>query len=237
MEEEQILEWLDENNRRLLIEIENSAVVRFSPSDMDSYGCQVHRIDQNEEREVEIFYLEPLSQAKIAHELLHAKVDLVLGNGISLFDVPNITETYQNFLRSADQIVNACEHYIFFPDYLEMGYNVEESFEEYVLAEDVRDQYDALCLRGLRAGLRYNVNRVFQFMALAFTFCLYPDNERFADEKERLKRIDRVLYNKVDRLREACDIDIIPENREWLEDGYRQFSRSMNSWFRANGFR
>ena len=38
MEEEQILEWLDENNRRLLIEIENSAVVRFSPSDMDSYG-------------------------------------------------------------------------------------------------------------------------------------------------------------------------------------------------------
>lgn len=239
MDESQLRTWLDTNNQKLLveIEIEYKIPVKFTLWEKDSYGCQVHKNEQGAKCEVEVYYKEPPTQAKIAHELLHAKVDLVLGDGITLFDVPNMTKTHQGLLQNADQIVNACEHYIFFPEYLDMGYLEKDSFEEYETSDKFRERLESLCQHGLKQGLKYNIDRVFQCLSLAFTLCFYPNEERFATEKNRLKKVDRVLYNKVDELREACEIDIDSEFSADLQNAYRKFSRDMNSWFRANGFK
>ena len=234
MDEEQIRAWLDENNTVLLSQIEAILSVKFTLTDKDSYGCQVHKNDNGEKSEVEIYYKEPLTQAKIAHELLHAKVDMVLCDGISLFDVPNLCKATEALLENADQIVNACEHYIFFPDYLDMGYREEDSFEEYELSDNSKEQIDYLCQYGLKKGLKYDINRVFQYLGLAFTLCFYPNEERFAEEKERLRLVDKVLYSKVDKLRDDCDIDLDQVNRDHLENAYRNFTKSINSWFLAN---
>ena len=234
MDEQQLRQWLDSNSKTLLAQIENAIPVKFTLWDNDSYGCQVHKNEKGENSDVEVFYKEPISQAKIAHELLHAKVDIILGDGITLFDVPHKCKPLEGLLSNADQIVNACEHYIFFPDFLDMGYTEEESFEEYQLSDETRQLLDSLCQHGLKNGLFYDFNKVFQYLSLAFTCCLYPNDERFVKEKERLKKLDKVLYSKVDKLRDDCDLKIIPENKQYLQDAYRGFSRSMNSWFLAN---
>ena len=182
-----------------------------------------------------MFYKEPLSQAKIAHEMLHAKVDLVLGYGTTLFDVPNKTRALEVLLANAAQIVNACEHVIFFPDYLGMGYREEDSFEEYNLSEETRNNLEFLCNHGLKQGCNYDINRVLQFLGLAFSLRFYPNEDRFTGELDRLKRLDRALYSKVERLWDDCmDIEIIPEDSALLQNAYRNFSITMNSWFRAN---
>lgn len=234
MNEEQLRAWLDANNRSLLEQIETIIPVKFTLWDKNHYACQVHKDNQGQKREIEVYYKEPLSQAKIAHELLHAKVDVILCDGITLYDVPNICKATEGLLTNADQMVNGCEHYIFFPEYLDLGYAEEESFEEYQIPAESQELLDSLCQHGLKSGLQYDINKVFQFLSLSFTFCLYPNDERFIAEKERLKSLDKVLFSKVDKLRDDCDLEIIPENRQYLQDAYREFTRSVNSWFLAN---
>ena len=235
MNEEELRAWLDPHNRQLLTEIEQTVPVRFTLLDGNSYGCQVHKDEQGVMREVEVFYKEPLSQAKIAHEMLHAKVDIVLGNGITLFDVPNMTIALEGLLANASQIVNACEHVIFFRDYLGMGYREEDSFEEYNLSEETRNNMDFLCNHGLKQGCYYDVNRVFQYLSLAFTLRFYPNEDRFSGEIDRLRRLDRVLFSKVECLWDVCmELEIVPDDSALLQNAYRNFSITMNSWFRAN---
>lgn len=235
MNEEELRAWLDPQNRQLLTVIEQTVHVRFTLWDGNSYGCQVHKDEQGVKREVEVFYKEPLSQAKIAHEMLHAKVDIVLGDGITLFDVPNMTKALEGLLANASQIVNDCEHVIFFPDYLGMGYREEDSFEEYNISEETRNNLDFLCNHGLKQGCNYDIKRVFQYLSLAFSLRFYPNEDRFTGELDRLRRLDRALYSKVERLWDDCmELEIIPGDRVLLQNAYRNFSTTMNSWFRAN---
>lgn len=236
MNEQELRNWLNPANQQLLTELEGIIPVRFTQWERNYHGCQVHKAENDVQHpvEVEVFYRNETSQAKIAHELLHAKVDVILCDGITLYDVPNICKATEGLLTNADQIVNGCEHYIFFPEYLDMGYAEDESFEEYQLSAESQQLLDSLCQHGLKSGLHYDVNKVFQFLSLSFTFCLYPNDERFVSEKERLKNLDKVLFSKVDKLRDDCDLEIIPENRQFLQDAYREFTRRMNSWFLAN---
>ena len=50
-----------------------------------------------------------------------------------------------------------------------------------------------------------------------------------------LSQLDRGLFSKLRILREACtDLEVVPENREYLADSYRRFGNEINHWFRVN---
>lgn len=237
MNEEELRVWLDTQNRQLLAEIEQNIPVRFTLWDKTFHACQVHKDDQGNHNVAEIFYREETSHAKIAHELLHAKTAIILGDGIALFDVPNKTSAYEGLLQgeNAGGIVNACDHVIFFPEYIDMGYREEDSFEEYNPTDEALQLLDFLCNHRLRLGGRYDTNRVFQYISLAFSFYFYPNENRFMNEVNALRIIDRGLFRKLTILRNACtDLDIIPENKEYLDDAYREFGIEINRWFRVN---
>ena len=237
MNEDELRAWLDPQNGQLLAEIEQNLPVRFTLWYEDSHACQVHRDESGNYHDVEIFYREETSHAKIAHELLHAKTTIVLSDGITLLDVPNMTQAYKGLLQknNVGGIVNACDHVIFFPEYLDMGYREEDSFEEYNLTDETLQLFAFLCNHGLRLGGRYDSNRVFQYLSIAFSIYFYPNENRFPNEVKALRTLDRGLFGKLTILRDACtDLDIIPENKEYLEDAYRRFGIEINRWFRVN---
>ncbi len=239
MNEQELRVWLNQPNQNLLEEIENIVPVRFTLWDKEYHGCQIHKSENDNycPVEVEIYYRNETSQAKIAHEMLHAKTGLILGDGISLFDVSNKTLAYEGLLqiKNAEKIVTACEHVIFFPDYLDMGYREEDSFEENELSEESRNLLTFLCEHGLKLGGKYDVDRVFQYLSLGFTLYFYPNTERFQEEVGMLNQMDRGLFSKLRILRDACtDLEVMPENKEYLSEAYKRFGTEINHWFRVN---
>lgn len=239
MNEQELCAWLNPANQRLLAEIKDIVPVRFTLWDREYHGCQIHKAEKDVlcPVEVEVYYRKETSQAKIAHEMLHAKTGLILGDGISLFDVPNKTPTYEGLLEinNSSKIVNACEHVIFFPDYLDMGFTEEDCFEEYELSKESHNLLAFLCEHGLKLGGKYDVDRVFQYLSLGFSLYFYPNSERFQDEVKMLRQLDRGLFSKLENLRKACtNLEVVSENKEYLSDAYRQFGTEMNHWFRVN---
>lgn len=237
MDENEIRAWLNPKNQQLLSEIESKIPVKFTLWEKDYFGCQVHKNEQGEHCEVEIYVKKNLSQAKIAHELLHAKVDLVLGDGYELFNVENKTKALEDLLSGdgAGNIVNACEHLIFYHDFIDMGFSENDMFENDCLSDEARKMLDNLHEHGLKLGLNYDINRVFQYLSLAFSLCFYPNEKKFEEEIKILKDINSVLFSKVNTLKKTCvDLEITPENKVVLADAYNQFSKGMNSWFNAN---
>lgn len=239
MNEQELRNWLNPANQQLLTELEGIIPVRFTLWERNYHGCQVHKAENDVQHpvEVEVFYRNETSQAKIAHEMLHARTSLILGDGISLYDVDNKTPAYEGLIQieNAEKIVTACEHVIFFPDYLDMGFREEDSFEEYELSNESRNQLSFLFEHGLKLGGRYDVDRVFQYISLGFTLYFYPNAERFQEEVRMLSQLDRGLFSKLRILRETCtDLEVLPENREYLSDAYRRFGTEINHWFRVN---
>ena len=132
MEEKLIRAWLNGANQKLLAEVVSFTPVKFTLWEEDYFACQVHKDEQGNQCEAEVFYKEPLEQAKIVHELLHAKTSLILGDNGIMYDIPDQTRIFQYMMdkNNASAIVNACEHVIFFPDYLAMGFEEADSFEQ-----------------------------------------------------------------------------------------------------------
>lgn len=233
MDESQLREWLDANNKNLLSEIEKVVPVMFTLWGKNYYACQVHKNTTGAQCEAEVFYKEPLSQAKLAHELLHAKTSVTLGDNQIMFSVSNPSQPFCFMMANdnASNIVNVCEHNIFFPDYLDMGYLEEDSFEQpQDLAERERE-ISYLVNHGLRVSGHYSIDRVFQYFGLVFSFLFYPNDERFKKEVKQLRKIDVPLFCILKKLKDNCsDVAIIPDNKEHLQDSYFEFANDINNW-------
>ena len=234
MTEQEVREWLDKANKQLLAEIEQSIPVRFSFWTKDYFGCQFHKNEDGVQCEVEVYYEEPLSQAKIAHELLHAKTSIVLGDNAIMFAIENQTIPFKYLMKkeNASQIVNACEHVIFFPDFLDMGYLEDDSFEP---PKDLAKSFatiDELSTQKLKENGNYSIKKVFEYIALSFSFLFYPNEKRFKKQVKTLKQIDYPLFSIMSNLRRACtDCAIEPENKDFIQESYFDFANDLNKWF------
>lgn len=233
MNEQDLRAWLNQDIRELLTEIELTIPVRFTLWTKDFYACQVHKSEDSTLREVEIYYKVPLSQAKFAHELLHAKTSIILGDNTIMLSVerPSLPYVFLTTHEHMSNIGNVCEHNIFFPNYLAMGFAEEDSFEQPIDLEDLRSQLSFLSTHYLRENGRYSVNRVLNYLSLLFSFLFYPNDERFKKEVKQLRKIDVPLFSRVKKLKDICvNMEIIPDNRECLQDAYLDFANDMNDW-------
>ena len=104
MNEQELRNWLNPANQQLLTELEGIIPVHFTLWERNCHGCQVHKAENDVQHpvEVEVFYRNETSQAKIAHEMLHARTCLILGDGISLYDVDNKTPVYERLLNNGN---------------------------------------------------------------------------------------------------------------------------------------
>lgn len=233
MNEEEIRAGLDEHNLQLFAYIEDTIPVKFTMWDRDYYECHVHK-DNGMLVEAEIKCKEPICQAKIAHELLHAKISVDLGDIGIMFSIENRNAFFDAMMsdESASIINNACEHVISFPEYIEMGYDEKEFFEEAPDIEARLEELDRLYNHGLKVDGHYDSKKVFSYLSLLLSFLFYPNEKTFAREVKKLRKINVQLFVIFNKLRLDCkDLDIIPENREFIQDAYLQFATSINKWF------
>lgn len=232
MDEEQLRKDLDSHNKTLLSEIELTVPVKFTNWDKDYYASQLHKNSCGGYCEAEVFYKEPLEQPKIAHELLHSKTGLILGDNAIMFAVEKQTIPFQYMMKGAEHIGNVCEHVIFYPVYLEMGYKEEDFCEQAKDIDSRLEELSFLLKNGLKDKGHYSSQKVSQYLGLAFSFLFYPQDERFRKEVKQLQKIDVTLFSMIKKLKDACcNLDIIPENRDYIQEAYLDFAYNMNDWF------
>ena len=233
MNEEEIRDGLDNHNQQLVAYIENIIPVKFTLWDRDYYECHVHK-DNGMLVEAEIKCKEPISQAKIAHELLHAKISVDLGDIGIMFAIEKRNAFFDALMsnENASKINNACEHVISYPEYLDMGYEENDFFEEESDIEARLVELDHLYNHKLKVDGHFDSKKVFSYLSLLFSFLFYPNENTFAREVKKLRIINVHLFVIVNKLRMDCkDLDINPENREFIQDAYRKFAMSINKWF------
>ena len=233
MNEEEIRAGLDEHNQQLVAYIEEIIPVKFTLWDRDYYECHVHK-NNGILVEAEIKCKEPICQAKIAHELLHAKISVDLGDIGIMFTVENRNAFFDAMMadESASKINNACEHLMSFPEYIEMGYDEKEFFEEAADLEARLVELDYLYNHGLKTDGHFESKKVFSYLSLLFSFLFYPNEKTFAREVKKLRKINVPLFVILNKLRFDCkDLDINPENRGFIQEAYWKYAKSINKWF------
>ena len=73
---------------------------------------------------------------------------------------------------------------------------------------------------------------MFQYLGLVFSFFFYPNDRRFKKEVDQLKKIDFTLFSRIKKLKDACtDLEIVPENKDYIQEAYYDFAVDMNAWF------
>lgn len=233
MTEQEMKQCLDPTIQHLLAEIETYVPVKFTQWEKDFYACQVHKDCNGAQKEAEVFYKEPLQQAKIAHELLHAKTSLILGDNAIMFGVENQCQLFQYFMspENASNIVNVCEHVIFFPDYLEMGYSENDSFEQPTDLDKRMEELADLENHGLKENGHFSAQKVFLYLSLVFSFLFYPNEARFQKEIKKLRRINIPLFSVMNKLKRDCtDVKITPDNKDYIQHAYFEFANKLNEW-------
>lgn len=226
---------LDEPCKQLLREIQSTVPVKFTQWNNNHYASQLHKNNDDNPREAEAFFRLPLEMPKIVHELLHMKVDLIMGDNSCMLSIPDQYLWYTQIVNrnGAAQILNACQHVIFFPDYLKMGYADEDSFQDKELSDGKKADFQELSKMGVKINGLYNINKVVRYIALEFSMDFYPNEKRYRKELKALKQKEYPLYCIIHDLRKKCtNLPLEVEYKECLQEAYFEFAIRFNDWLK-----
>lgn len=161
-------ELLDSNNKELVAEIESIVPIYFIQHKESCYQATVKKDLKGEPTLAKLWYYEPLSQAKLAHELYHIKIAVLLGDNASMIILPE-ENMYASIFYNKEyctDFLNHIEHLIFYNIYKDAGYS-DNDFFEYVNPEKAAIHYQNIISNGIKneKGL-YNIYRLQEYIRL-----------------------------------------------------------------------
>lgn len=230
-----IEERFDDTIKILCKEIRKIVPLIFEQQDQKSYNAEIIKKSNGEEYPISavVWYYEPLSLPKIAHELYHVKTGLILGD-ISIM-VPGPSNDYytKKLLnhRFCQEMLNQTEHCIFYPYYKAHGYPAEE-FYEVINPEPYFDILAEIEKKGIkRPDGKFVFQNVMDYLKLIVLFLFFPIDSRFSNQIRRLKHIDTDLFSIFKIFKNTITgLAIIPNNREILQTAYASLLTSIDDW-------
>lgn len=191
MDDQEIRSRLNEPNRQLLQEIESNMLpVRFEEWDESHYAAKIAK-----SQGCGIVYCMPdLYQAKIAHELLHIKTGFSLGDDNVMLDMarqsgnPLVMMVITEDL--CEGLLNQAEHYLFFEEYKNMGYNATDFFEELRLQTAAEQWKDKIIKHGIGNNGTYTTTEIYSYLAVLILFLLYPVKGQY---KSQYKKVSKAI--------------------------------------------
>jgi hypothetical protein len=233
-------DFFDDNIKQLCKEIREIVPLRFEKHDEHSYNATINKANETGQPiGAIVWYYDPLSLSKLAHELYHIKIGLVLGDNEIM--LPNSKNSqYTRFLLSYDfceEFLNHVEHFIFYPIYKAQGYSDDEFFENIN-----PDPFDAKLNEIAKQGVKksngeYVLIRVADYFRLMVLFMFFPIDARFKNRVRQLKHIDIGLFNLFKGFKDIINgMDIEPNNRQKLQNAYASFLSEIEKWTLNHAF-
>lgn len=231
-------EQFDDNIRQLCDEIRTFVPLTFEQHDKPCYNSIIKKENGvGKPNAAIVWYYEPLSLPKIAHELYHLKIGLTMGDNADMMATPESDLFARMILNKAfcSEFLNQVEHMLFYPYYHEQGYSDDEFFEE-IAPEKFIPALDDIVKNGLKSiGGEYIYNRVCNYLKLMTLFMFFPIDNRFAVQNRQLKHVDATLYSIMKTFKGGIQgMEIAPENWPQLKSAYVNYRKEIEKWTKTH---
>lgn len=225
---------LCEANQRLLEEIEKTLPVIFEKSNKKCWQAGIRK----QQKCAVVYCMNYFSNDKIAHELLHIRMGLILGdNGIMLKKCgknPILKMLFNNQNNAASQILNAYEHLVIFKQYLAMGFDRNEFFED----QSSHDYDNFICklrTKGIRTSGKISVQDFMKVFACLFSYLFFPIDDRFCEQLSEIKKAERELFGMLQSFKkQLLNIPINDKGRVQIQKVYSTFMYSLDKYIMKN---
>ena len=226
---------LDQACLSLLNDVEQYIAIDFVQQDTPPYGFQVtERTTNHLPKTGRVFYYQPINSAKIAHELLHAKIDYFLGNGMCIYKYAqniDVLNSLFDYNMCAD-FTNQTAHKIFYKEYAAMGYS-PENFVEGVHWDT--QGWNALKLRWKKTPKENQLVDIKNFILAITHIMLFPIDNRFAYIEREMKHMERDLFAIFKKFRDIIEtLQIRATDGDKMEQAYMAFIKDIHSWGTKN---
>lgn len=222
---------LNDENKRLLDDIENFISVRFEVWDKDFYAGKISKSEG-----CGVVYCKPdLHQAKIAHELLHIKTGYSLGDDNVMLGMAHKSGNPIVRMIITDNLceglLNQTEHYLFFDEYLNMGYNATDFFENLRLQMEAELWKEAIIKHGIGNNGTYTTTEVYSYLAVLILFLLYPVKGQYSHQYKKVSKAVPELSTAMDRfVGELLTIRIDSQEKGRMQAAYETLAGDIIRW-------
>ena len=233
MTDQEIRNSLNDQNRRLLDDIENFISVRFEEWDKDFYAGKISKSEG-----CGVVYCKPdLHQAKIAHELLHIKTGYSLGDDNVMLGMAHKSGNPIVRMIITDDLceglLNQTEHYLFFEEYLNMGYNATDFFENLRLQTEAEQWKETIIKHGIGNNGTYTTTEVYSYLAVLILFMLYPVKRQYVHQYKKVSKAVPELSAAMERfVGELRTINIEPQEKGHMQAVYEALADDIIRWVR-----
>lgn len=233
---------LDSANSKLLAQIEKNIPVIFIEKGATSIVlnkmCYESILRKSEPVRAEVLFYTPISQDKIAHELLHMYIASTMGDCANIiYPDPNCLFTTCLFTNSfCEDLLSQSEHVIMYPLYKGMGYNPDLFFES---LDDMHDaKYQALLSFGIKNNRVYSSKNLDCFIRLCIYYMSFPLDNRYKRKCKKLRSVDKSLYSIIETyFNQLRSITINQINRQKLQQTYKSLRDNIARWVNSRNIR
>lgn len=224
---------LDENNRQMVDRLREVHPVEFRVWNSSHYLSLVKVKDVPCPTIVVLFYT-PISQEKIAHELLHMFCAVTLGTNECMLAQDEDDEICKKIFTDAfcERLLNNSEHIIIYPEYLDLGYEPSLFFEPYKDPQEVVNQFKQY---GIKIGGKYSLTMIINYLSLCIHLESFPFDNSCRKYLNQMIKFEYPLYYIVSGFfKKIKGIEITPDNYEFMQEQYKAFRDSVSSWCKRN---
>ena len=224
-------EKLCASNIELLTEIEKTLTVEFEAWNKIHWGAKI----RNSDKVGIVYYSKEFSNAKVAHELLHLKISLIMENNAALLleaslHLPHLNRLFHH--QVGEHFLNSYEHMKIFEEYKSMGFEDDDFFEN-----DRRDKSISTSLfeiiknfGGISPKGQYDLTLLGQYICTTIAYLSNP-TKNLKKGLKTLERIEKPLFkilkNYWDKI---LSLPLTDKGKTQMYKEHKNFIMSMDKW-------
>lgn len=242
MTSEEVKQNLDNANSELLAKIEKNTPVIFKEKEITSVisekRCYESVLRKSEPIHAEVFFYTPISQEKIAHELLHMYIACTFGDCADIIYIdPKCIFTTCLFTDTfCTDLLNQSEHVLMYPLYKRMGYDSDLFVESLVDMHDA--EYQSLLSYGIQNKGLYSSRNVDFFIRLCIYYMSFPLDNRYKRKCKQLRSIEKSLYSIIETyFNQLRSITLTSPNSKVLQQIYKSLRDNIARWVNSRNIR
>lgn len=181
-----------------------------------------------------VLFYEPLSQAKIYHELLHLHCSASFGINYSMCPTDEDDVFYKMIItdKFCEEFLNNAEHRIIYPYYKDKEYASDEFFEPF---SDPAERVTEYRNYPFKKEGKFRTAMIQNYLKLCVFLMSFPIDNRCKRLLKNIRHINAPLFYLCNKFfNDYADTELIPENREYIQQCYKEFRDGVANWIHKN---
>lgn len=228
-----IRDSLDAPTTEALKIIEEVLPVEFRLWNEGQYSSIIKTIDVPSPFAVVLYY-QPLSLAKIYHELLHLHCSLAFGYNSCMLPQESDNYLYKSIVNGdfCEYFLNNAEHTIIYDYYLEADYQSDDFFEPF---DDPAIKVNEFLAIPFKNNGKYSITMVQNYLKLCTYLLSFPLDNRCQPHIKRIRSVEYPLFALFNQFfRKYAHTELLEDNGAYIQQCYLDLRNGIDNWIQRN---